>query len=240
MVCYADQANFSVRLESERMAQVKSESTRPDAAKADGVSHLIILGHPSPASFNAAIARQYVETARANHQEAVVRDLYDLGFDPLLKESERLPAKEQPFEPDVERELDLIRKCDVVTFIYPLWFGTPPAIVKGYVDRVFGAGFRVTDLKTGRNELFSGKKLVVLTTSASTLPWLEAQGMWVSLRQSFEHYLKAVFGFSKNYHYHADSIVDDLDRADAERILFEVDAFARTVCAETAMALRLE
>ena len=222
------------------MGEVISESSRPDSTKAANASHLIVLGHPSKDSFNAAIARRYGETVHANYQEAVVRDLYDLGFDPLLKESERLPSKDQPFAPDIERELDLVRKCHVVTFIYPLWFGTPPAIVKGYVDRVFGAGFRLTDLKTQRNELFSGKRLAVITTSASTLPWLEAQGMWVSLRQSFEQYLKAIFGFSKHYHYHADSIVDDLDQADAGRILFEVEAFARTVCAETAMALRVD
>lgn len=217
-------------------SESRSDGDRPSPSRS--VSHLIILGHPATESFNAAIAKHYVETVHANHQEAILRDLYALGFDPLLKESERSMSKDQPFSPDVEKELDLIRKCDVVTFIYPLWFGTPPAIIKGYVDRVFGAGFRFTDLATQKNDLFRGKRLAVVTTSAATLPWLESQGMWISLRQSFEQYLKAVFGFAKNYHYHADSIVDGLDQAEADRILYEVDAFARTICAEAAMSAR--
>lgn len=212
----------------------RSDVGRPSLSRS--VSHLIILGHPATESFNAAIAKRYAETVHSNHQDTVLRDLYALGFDPLLKESERFMREDQPFSPDVETELDLIRKCDIVTFIYPLWFGTPPAIIKGYVDRVFGAGFRLTDLATQKNDLFGGKQLAVVTTSASTLPWLESQGMWLLLRQSFELYLKAVFGFAKNYHFHADSIVDNLDQADADRILHEVDAFARTICADGAMS----
>ena len=220
------------------MAKSKSRSDADRPSPTRSVSHLIILGHPATESFNAAIAKRYVETVHANHQETVLRDLYALGFDPLLKESERSISKDQPFSPDVENELDLIRKCDVVTFVYPLWFGTPPAIIKGYLDRVFGAGFRFTDLATRKNDLFGGKRLAVVTTSASTMPWLESQGMWISLRQSFEQYLKAVFGFAKNYHYHADAIVDDLGQAEAHRILYEVEAFARTICAEAAMSGR--
>lgn len=218
------------------MTKSKSRSDVGRPSHSRSVSHLIILEHPATESFNAAIAKRYAETVHSNHQDTVLSDLYAPGFDPLLKESERFTREDQPFSPDVETELDLIRKCDIVTFIYPLWFGTPPAIIKGYVDRVFGAGFRLTDLATQKNDLFGEKQLAVVTTSASTLPWLEAQGMWLSLRQSFEQYLKAVFSFAKNYHFHADLIVDNLDQADADRILHEVYAFARTICADGAMS----
>lgn len=219
------------------MAKSKSRNDGDRLSPTKFVSQHIILGHPGTKSFNAAVAKRYVETVHKNHQKTVIRDLYALGFDPLLKESERFMLKGQPFSQDVEKELDLIRKCDVVTFIYPLWFGMPPAIIKGYVDRVFGAAFRLTDLVTQKNDLFSGKRLVVVTTSASTLPWLESQGMWRSLRQSFEQYLTAIFGFAKNDHYHADSIVDDLAQADADRILYEVEAFAQTICKEAAKSV---
>ena len=215
-------------------ARIEIDRPSPPAS----VTHLIILGHPATESFNAAIAKRYVETVHTSHQKTVLRDLYALGFDPLLKESERFMSKDQPFSPDVEKELDMIRKCDVVTFIFPLWFGTPPAIIKGYVDRVFGAGFRLTDLATQNNDLFGGKRLAVVTTSASTLPWLESQGVLISLRQSFEQYLKAIFGFAKSYHYHADSLVDNLDQANADRILCEVAEFARSICAETSMSTK--
>lgn len=115
----------------------------------------------------------------------------------------------------------------------------PPAIIKGYIDRVFGAGFRLESLKRLDQKVMSGKQLVVLSTSASTRPWLEAQGMWVSLRQSFETYLRTVFGFYKDYHYHAGSIGDDLSPAEAGRVFHEIEEFARSVCAEATLDLRL-
>ena len=217
-----------------------SAKTVSDASGLRPILHLVVLGHPSKNSFNAAIAERYVATIRANHHDAVIRDLYDLAFDPRMKEVERLPGRDEPLSPDVAAELDYLRRCDVVTFVYPLWFGMPPAIIKGYIDRVFGAGFRLNDLQESDSRLFQGKRLAVLSTSASTLPWLEAQGMWVSLRQSFENYLQKVFGFVESYHYHAASIVDNLDPTEAERILYEVSELARNICAETAIALRAD
>jgi len=197
-------------------------------------SHLVVLGHPSPGSFNAAIAARYVETIRGIHQDAVLRDLYALEFDPLLKDAERTSNGTASESGDVQAELELLRQCDVLTFVYPLWFGMPPAIIKGYIDRVLGAGFRVDDLDQSASGVLRGKRLAVITTSGSRLTWLEEHGMWVSLRQSFDEYLKTVFGFSRCDHYHADSIVDDLGASDAERILFEVGEFARGVCASAA------
>jgi NAD(P)H dehydrogenase (quinone) len=196
-------------------------------------SFLVVLGHPNPNSFNAAVAERYVETVRGLHRNAVLRDLYAIGFDPLLREAERTSNGAEGGAGDIQAELDLLGQCDVLTFIYPLWFGMPPAIIKGYIDRVLGAGFRVDDLAQSREGVLRGKRLAVITTSGSRLTWLEEHGMWVSLRRSFDEYLKTVFGFEQCDHYHADSIADDLSAADADRILFEVGEFARSVCART-------
>jgi len=199
-------------------------------------SHLVVLGHPSPSSFNAAIANRYAEAVRATHQDAVLRDLYALGFDPLLKEAERTSNGADGVSSDVQGELAFLKQCDVLTFIYPLWFGMPPAIIKGYIDRILGAGFRLDDIGQAREGVLRGKRLAVITTSASRLPWLEEHGMWISLRQSFDEYLKTVFGFLRSDHYHADSIVDDLSPASANSILFEVEEFARSICAQVTMS----
>ena len=210
-----------------------ASAERPSKAQ-KVVSHLIVLGHPSPDSFNAAIAHQYEETVRANHQDVILRDLYALGFDPLLKGPERTANTTDTVAADVRIELDLIEQCDVLTFVFPLWFGMPPAIIKGYVDRVLGAGFKSNEIGKAEDGVFQGKQLAVLTTSASTLPWLEAHGMWISLRQSFDHYMGTVFGFSASGHYHAGSIIDNLSPLCAQQILHEVSEFTRGVCATTA------
>lgn len=198
------------------------------------LSHLIVLGHPGPKSFNAAIAHQYEETVRTNHQDVILRDLYALGFDPLLKEPERTASAADGVATDVRVELDLIDRCDVLIFVFPLWFGMPPAIIKGYIDRVLGAGFRMGDATKAQEGVFRGKHLAVLTTSGSTLPWLEEHGIWISLREAFDQYMETVFGFSRSGHYHAGSIIDDLSPESAQQILDEVSEFTRRICTENA------
>lgn len=193
--------------------------------------HHVVLGHPSAESFNAALAQAYVEAVCARGHRAVLRDLYALQFDPLLKESERTARDRKEIPDDVRHELELALEADIIVFVYPLWFGAPPAIVKGYLDRVFGAANRFIDCHTPDKSPFAGKRLVVISTSGTSLPALEEQGVWVSLRQSFDQYLKAVIGFSRCDHYHADGIIDGLGPTHAERVLFEVAQFADKICA---------
>jgi NAD(P)H dehydrogenase (quinone) len=208
----------------------------PEGAPSGVASHLVVLGHPSPESFNSALAQAYISTVRSNGQHAVLRDLYALDFDPLLKEIERTASDMTVVPDDARHELELATQSDVVVFVYPLWFGAPPAIVKGYLDRVFGAATRYTDFYTPGKSPFAGKRLAVISTSGSSLPWLEGQGIWISLRQSFDQYLKAVIGFSRCDHYHADGIVDGLGPSHAARVFYEVTEFANKVCSAPAHA----
>ena len=140
-------------------------------------SHLVVLGHPGSSSFNTAVAGRFVEAVRATHQDAVMRDLYAMEFDPLPKENDRT-SNDDGASSDVQAELDLLQQCDVLTFAYPLWFGMPPTIITRYIDRVLGAGFRVDDLKRSPEGVLRGKRLAVITTSGSKLSWLEEHGMW--------------------------------------------------------------
>lgn len=187
------------------------------------LQHLLILGHPDSESFNHSVAKRYVGTARANHQTVEVRDLYALGFDPLLKDIERPQRRPGLASPDVRYEMDLIECSCVITFVYPLWFGTPPAIIKGYIDRVFGAAFMFSDLKLERKiGPFAGKTLSLFSSSAGSGNWLEEMGIMSSLHRSFGQYLKTIFDFSSVHYFNAELIVDGLSEAAAGRHLFEV------------------
>lgn len=204
------------------------------------VRHLLILGHPDPGSFNHAVAARYAEVARANYQEVELRDLYAIGFDPLLKKLERSRSRAGDSGADVRHELGMIEQSNVVTFIYPLWFGTPPAIVKGYIDRVFGAAFRIADLRGERESRpFAGKTLSLFTSSAGSGPWLDEMGLMSSLQQSFGRYLETLFGFSAVHFFHADLVIDDMGAARAEQLLFDAGQKARAICAEAASARHL-
>ena len=161
-----------------------SKMTRP-------LNFAMVVSHPSEDSFTLAVARRFLESVEAYGQAGFVRDLYRLGFDPLLKESER----HGEVAADVEAELALLDGADVIVLVYPIWFGAPPAMLKGYVDRVFGAGRAVGQVQDGgATGRLAGKQLVSLQLSGSMRAWLHEKGVMMSLRTLFERYLSEVFG----------------------------------------------
>lgn len=217
--------------------ELGDQANADDVQERASVQHLLILGHPDPGSFNHAVAARYAEVVESNYQAIEIRDLYAIGFDPLLKDIERPRRRPGISSPDVRHEMDLIERSDVISFVYPLWFGTPPAIIKGYIDRVFGAAFLLSDLK-GEREFrpFAGKPLCLFTSSASTSPWLDEHGIMTSLQQSFGRYLASIFGFSGTHHFHAASVVDEMGAGHVEQLLFEVSERTRLICADAAAA----
>lgn len=190
-------------------------------------NHALIVSHPSADSFTLAVARRYLETVEGLGQSGFIRDLYRLGFDPLLKESERHG------EPgaDVQAELELLEAADVIVLVYPIWFGAPPAMLKGYVDRVFSAGRAAGQVQDGASSRLAGKQLVSLQLSGSMRAWLHEKGVLMSLRNLFERYLCEVFGLPESHSYHFDGITQDMDEKNAAYHLAQVDEAARAVLA---------
>ncbi|UUL83149.1 NAD(P)H-dependent oxidoreductase [Sphingomonas qomolangmaensis] len=204
----------------------------PDPGVSVPIQHLVVLGHPTAGSFNHSVARTYCETVRQCGQRAELRDLYAIGFDPLLNPGERRGAARTRLPRDVKQELGYLADSAIVTLIYPIWFGMPPAIIKGYVDRVFGAGFVARSIKEGSiDSALHGKRLMMFSTSASTRCWLEEQGQWLALRRAFDTYLATIFGMVRSDHVHFDSIVDGLDPRAANEALAVVREKTRAMCA---------
>lgn len=101
------------------------------------MNHLIIFAHPSSASFSSAILEKVKECSIKKECKTEVRDLYSIGFDPNLRAAdfEGLCGGNTP--EDIKREQNYIEWADLITFIYPIWWTGMPAILKGYIDRVF-------------------------------------------------------------------------------------------------------
>jgi NAD(P)H dehydrogenase (quinone) len=198
--------------------------------------HIVILSHPGPDSFNHAIARAYCDAVRFYGQEAVVRDLYAMGFNPVLSGVERPgPNHPHPFR-DVADELEIIRRSDVFVMIYPIWFGSAPAMLKGYVDRVLGAGVVPSDVQAGKStSLLGDKRMLSFTTSATTGLWLDEQGQQSALRTVFDRYLMFAFGMHSQKHVHFGHITDELIERSASQHLQDVKEQARHICAEVAV-----
>jgi NAD(P)H dehydrogenase (quinone) len=201
------------------------------APQARAPKHAVILCHPAPTSFNAAVAGRYCETARVNGHEVVFRDLYRMGFDPVLKATERPTADDFQLAPDVAAEIELIAGADIFVLVYPIWFGTPPAMMKGYVERVLGAGFSHHSARThALSPLLGGKQLLSFTSSGVPKQWLADQGALVSLQTVFDGYLARMFSMASPDHVHFDSVADDLDAHAVAQKIDQVKARACQMC----------
>lgn len=125
----------------------------------------LVYAHPNPRSFNHALLEQTVGQLQAAGATTHVRDLYALGFDPLLKPTDFEAFQQGAVPDDIRAEQDYIRAADWLVFIYPTWWWDRPAILKGYIDRVFSYGFAFgvgPDLAV--LPLLTGKKSLVLNT----------------------------------------------------------------------------
>lgn len=195
------------------------------------VHHLVVIAHPDPDSFCGAIARRWQERVRHHHQDCDLRDLYRDNFDPVLKANEQ-PGKEgyAPLSENVA-ERELLEKLDVLTFVYPIWFGTPPAMLKGYLERVVGSGIGFAPDVEYPKPLVN-VRLVQISTSSSSTPWLNEKGVPSALHTLFDNYIADVFGAQATYRLHLDAIAQDMRADRAAGRLLEVQQFADRVCAE--------
>lgn len=133
-----------------------------EAAKKKG-SVLVILGHPRSDSFCGALARAYGEAAEAHGLEVHTLVLAHLEFDLHVRS---VSVREQALEPDLETARDAIREADHLVFVYPIWWGMMPALLKGFLDRILMPGFAFVE-RTGDQGyagLLKGKSAHLLTT----------------------------------------------------------------------------
>jgi putative NADPH-quinone reductase len=99
---------------------------------------LIILGHPDKTSLCSALAASYREGAQEAGAE--IREIFlgDLQFDPVLRRGYK---EIQELEPDLLTSQESIKWADHLVWVYPIWWGTMPALLKGFLDRTFLPGF---------------------------------------------------------------------------------------------------
>ena len=103
---------------------------------------LVVLAHPNPDSFSHAIVDRVV-CALANREHSVsVIDLYALDYSPALTRAElaAYPTSEPAIDPMVIEHTRLIQECSTIVFVYPTWWSSMPAILKGWIDRTMLPG----------------------------------------------------------------------------------------------------
>lgn len=191
------------------------------------MKHAIIVAHPNLGSLTCAVASAYAEAVSALGHSVTVRDLYRLDFDPCLKTSE-IPGPAAPrFSADVMAEREAIADADVFVFVYPLWFNAPPAMLKGYVDRVFSMGFGYQPGPGGTVSRLDGKSLLSFTTSGAPEAWVRDTGALSALMTLFDTHLAGVCGLRVLDHHHTGGVTPGITEEAVEDILEEVRRVAR-------------
>ena len=145
---------------------------------------LIVLAHPEPLSFNAALARRGAEALRAAGHEVVISDLHAEGFDPVAGrhdftttadrarfhyQAEQAHAvRHGSFVPMLAREQARVAAADLLVLQFPLWWGGVPAMLKGWFERVLAYGFAYADGLRFEKGVFRGRRAMVSMTSGGT------------------------------------------------------------------------
>jgi putative NADPH-quinone reductase len=124
---------------------------------------LIVVGHPQRESYCEALGEAYLGGAQAAGHKAQLFVLGRMNFDAILREGYRRP---QPLEADLAAARDVLLACNHVVFIFPLWCGDMPAIMKGFIERILQPDLlAINDAGAGADwKVFKGRSARVIMT----------------------------------------------------------------------------
>jgi len=151
------------------------------------MNHLILSAHPSPNSFSNYLAQQLAVKYEELGWEVRIRDLYKVNFNPVLSVSDLSQMKSGQIPADIKVEQDIVAKADLISVIYPLWWASFPAILKGYIDRVLTNGFAFRYSSEGAIGLLTDKRVILHTTMGNTVEEYEEKGLIEAFRASQGH-----------------------------------------------------
>jgi NAD(P)H dehydrogenase (quinone) len=171
----------------------------------------IVHAHHEPASFNGAMTREATVSLTAAGHEVVVSDLYAMGFDPVsdrrnfvtVKNTSRLKQQDEEsyasahdgYVPEIQAEMNKLDWCEVLIFQFPLWWLGLPAILKGWVDRVFAVGRAYGGGKYFDRGVFAGKYAMCALTVGGLFAAYSEIGLYGSIDAILFPIHHGIFGF---------------------------------------------
>ena len=130
------------------------------------MSYLIIGSHPYSGSFTIGLTKRIIELLEEKGESVTHIDLVADGFDPVMTEDDLNLWKEGKYKTELVGEYKAkLEKADILIFPFPVWWGTEPAVLKGFFDKVFLPNFAFKYGEKGELVgLLNGKKAIVITT----------------------------------------------------------------------------
>ncbi|SHH00728.1 NAD(P)H-dependent oxidoreductase [Chryseobacterium vrystaatense] len=166
--------------------------------------HLIIYAHPNENSLNSRLLQTVIESLDKEHHDIQIRDLNKIGFNPVFSMEDMQRQFAGQISDDIKTEQEYISLADQITFIYPIWWTGMPAIMKGYIDRVFSYGFAYRYDQGVQKGLLKGKKAVIINTHGKSHEEYERMGMDKALTLTSDNGIFLYSGFEIVQHFFFD------------------------------------
>ena len=144
---------------------------------------LTVLCHPSSTSFSHSVAARFLDGARSAGHSTELADLYAEKFDPILTERDLQQFDGVPMPQDVLREQARIERADALCLVYPMWWYGPPAMMKGWFDRVWSAGWAYRWEHDPEGSLLAARPCTMLIPTGASDAQLRRWGY----REEIEH-----------------------------------------------------
>jgi NAD(P)H dehydrogenase (quinone) len=172
---------------------------------------LIVHAHHEPSSFNAALTSEGAAALAGAGHEVVVSDLYAMGFDPVSDRrnfstmadatklqqqlEERHASDHDGFVPALQAEMDKLAWCDALVLQFPMWWMGMPAILKGWIDRVFAVGRAYGGGRWFDNGVLAGKRAMCSMTVGGPPGAYTEQGIYGSMQALLHPIHRGVLAF---------------------------------------------
>lgn len=178
------------------------------------MKNLIVYAHPNSGSLNHFFKQTVLESLQESGEETEVRDLNQINFNPVLSLDDMNGQRIGKVADDVKTEQDFITWADRIIFIYPIWWTGMPAIMKGYIDRVFSYGFAYRYDQGIQKGLLTGKKTIIINSHGKSNAEYEAMGMDKALALTSDTGIFTYSGLEIQEHFY----FDKADRASQENV----------------------
>jgi NAD(P)H dehydrogenase (quinone) len=175
---------------------------------------LCVLAHPEPASFTASLAKHGMQALEEAGHAIDVADLYAMKFDPVSdrrnfidsayphrfdqQAEEKFASANGGFSAELQREMDRLESCDVLVLQFPIWWLGMPAIMKGWIDRVFAIGRTYGGGQWFDRGMMRGKKAMLAVTIGGTEQAYSPDGIYgpaLDVLRPINHGILAFCGF---------------------------------------------
>jgi len=178
------------------------------------MKNLIVYAHPNSGSLNHFFKQTVLESLQESGEEIAIRDLNEINFNPVFSLEDMNGQRMGTVSDDVKTEQDFITWADRIIFIYPIWWTGMPAIMKGYIDRVFSYGFAYRYDQGIQKGLLTGKKTIIINSHGKSNAEYEAMGMDKALALTSDTGIFTYSGLEIQQHFY----FDKADKASADNI----------------------